>query len=71
MKSESITLALSRQLAMADNRNPQAAVMHTARALRAETKSKETYKALGEFITCTAAERQIIMEATERMIDAH
>lgn len=68
INSEALTLALSRRLAMVDKRNQQAAMIHTARVLRAETKNKDTYKALGEFITCTDAERQVIMEATERML---
>ena len=67
INSEALTLALSRRLAIADGRNQQQAMIHTARVLRAETKNPVTYNTLGEFLTATPAERQKILETTEWM----
>jgi hypothetical protein len=65
--SEALTLALSRRLAIADGRNQQQAMIHTARVLRAETKNTDTYQSLGVFLTATPAERQKILAVTEGM----
>ncbi len=67
INSEALTLVLSRRLAIADGRNQQAAMIHTARVLRAETKNPDTYQSLGAFLTTTPAERQKILEVTEGM----
>lgn len=67
INSEALTLALSRRLAIADNRNQQQAMIHTARLIRVETKNKNAYKALGEFITCSDAEREAIAAVSEKM----
>lgn len=69
INSEALTLALSRRLAIADDRNQQQAMLQTARKLRSETKNKDTYESLGIFITATPAERQKIVELTERMFN--
>jgi hypothetical protein len=65
INSEALTLALSRLLAIVDGRNQQAAMIHTARVLRAETKNPDTYQSLGVFLTATPAERQKILAVTE------
>ena len=65
--SEALTLALSRRLAIADGRSQQQAMIHTARVLRAETKNNDTYQSLGVFLTATPAERQRVVELTEKM----
>ena len=65
---EAVTLCLSRRLAQADGRNQQAAMIHTARVIRQETKSKDSYESLGLFLTATPAERQKVVEMTERML---
>ena len=70
INSEALTLVLSRRLAIADGRNQQQAMIHTARQLRAETHSKDTYESLGIFLTATPAERQKIVELSERMFIA-
>jgi hypothetical protein len=67
INSEALTLALSRRLAIVDGRNQQAAMIHTARVLRAETKKPDTYQSLGVFLTATPAERQRILAVTEGM----
>jgi hypothetical protein len=67
INSEALTLALSRRLAIADGRNQQQAMIHTARILRAETKNPDTYQTLGVFLTATPAERQRILAVTEGM----
>ena len=67
INSDALTLALSRRLAIADGMNQQAAMIHTARVLRSETKNRDTYESLGVFLTATPAERQRIVEVTERM----
>lgn len=66
MKSDAITLCLSRRFAMLEGRNQQAAMIATARIIREETKGRETYAALGDFLTATPAERQIIVDICER-----
>jgi hypothetical protein len=67
VNSEALTLVLSRRLAIADGRNQQQAMIHTARVLRTETHSKDTYESLGIFLTATPAERQKILDVSERM----
>lgn len=67
INSEALTLALSRRLAIADNRNQQQAMIQTARLIRAETKNRDTYESLGIFLTSTDAERQKIVSLTEKM----
>ena len=67
INSECLTLCLSRRLAMADGRNQQQAMIQTARIIRQETKRKDTYESLGVFLTATPAERQKIIELSERM----
>lgn len=70
MSSEVTTLLLSHKLAQADKRNVQASLLHAARAIRAQTKDKETYTALGLFITGSPADRLVIMNDMERMYRA-
>ena len=67
INSEALTLALSRRLAIADGRNQQQAMIHTARTLRAETKNRDTYESLGIFLTSTPSDRKRIVELTEKM----
>ena len=67
INSEDLTIALSSRLAIVDGRNQQAAMIHTARVLRSETKNRDTYESLGVFLTATPSERQRIVEVTERM----
>ena len=67
---ELTTILLSHKLALADKRNVQASLLHTARAIRAETKDKETYAALGLFITGSPDDRLVIMNDMERMYHA-
>lgn len=69
INSEALTLALSYRLAVADGRNQQQAMLHTARRLRAETKNHDTYASLGIFITAPPAERQKIINLTERIFN--
>jgi hypothetical protein len=68
INTEAVTLCLSRRIAMKEGRNQQAAMIHTARVIRAETKSKDSYESLGLFLTATPAERQKVVELTERML---
>lgn len=70
INSEALTLALSRRLAIADGRNQQQAMIHTARTLRAETHNHDTYESLGVFLTAAPSDRQRIVELTERMFIA-
>lgn len=70
MNSEVTTLLLSHKLAKAEKRNVQASLLHTARAIRAQTKDKETYAALGMFITGSPDDRLVIMNDMERMYRA-
>lgn len=65
MNSDALTLALSRLIAIAERRNQQESIVATARRIRATTKDKTTYSALGDFITCSPAERQKILNVTE------
>lgn len=67
INSEALTLALSRRLAVVDGRNQQQAMIHTARILRAETHNRDTYESLGIFLTAAPADRQRVVELTERM----
>lgn len=67
---ELTALLLSHKLAQADRRNVQSSLLHTARAIRAETKDKETYSALGLFITGSPEDRLVIMKDMERMYHA-
>lgn len=67
INSEAMTIALSRRLAEAEKRNVQQSMIQTARKMRSETKDKETYSALGEFITCSDDERMVIINTMERM----
>lgn len=67
INSEALTLCLSRRLAIADGRNQQQAMMQTARIIRQHTKRKDTYEALGIFLTATPAERQKIVALSEKM----
>jgi hypothetical protein len=67
VNSEALTLVLSRRLAIADGRNQQQAMIHTARVLRNETHSRDTYESLGIFLTATPAERQKILDVSEGM----
>lgn len=69
MNTDSITLALSRRVAIADGRNQQQAMVATARKLRASTCDTGSYNALGDFITCTDAERHAILNLVEGMIN--
>ena len=66
MKSDAITLCLSRRFAMLEGRNQQAAMIATARIIREETKDRETHAALGDFLTAAPAERHIIVDICER-----
>lgn len=66
MQSDAIKLCLSRRFAMLEGRNQQAAMIATARIIREETKDRETYAALGEFITATPRDRQIIVDVAEQ-----
>lgn len=66
INSEALTLALSRRLAISDGRNPQQSMIHTARVLRAETHSRDTYQSLGVLLTATPAEREHAVELAER-----
>lgn len=67
INSEALTLALSRRLAIADGRNQQQAMIHTARTLRAETRNRDTYESLGVSLTSAPGDRQRIVELTEKM----
>ena len=67
INSEALTLCLSRRLAMADDRNQQAAMIETARKIRCQTKSRDTYESLGLFLTATPQERQEVVALSERM----
>lgn len=67
INTEAVTLCLSRRIAMKEGRNQQAAMIQTARKLRAQTKNSEAYSLLGEFITATPAERVAIVSTVERM----
>lgn len=66
MNGDAVTLCLSRQFAMLEGRNQQAAMIATARRLRMTTTNEETYSSLGLFITATPRERQIMVGITER-----
>lgn len=66
MKSEVLTLCLARRFAILENRNQQAAMIAAARQLRKEA-TGETFKRLGDFITATPAERQLIVSEIERI----
>lgn len=66
MQSDAITLCLSRRFAMLEGRNQQAAMIATARIIREETNDRETYAALGDFLTATPAERHTIVDICER-----
>lgn len=67
INSEALTLVLSRRLAIADGRNQQQAIIHTARVIRNETRNRDTYESLGIFLTATPAERQKILDMSERL----
>ena len=67
INAEALTLCLSRRLAMADGRNQQAAMIDTARKIRRQTKSRDTYESLGLFLTATPQERQKVVALSERM----
>lgn len=67
INSEALTLALSRRLAIADNRNQQQAMIHTAKLIRAETRNRDTYESLGVFLTASEVDRQKIVSLTEKM----
>jgi hypothetical protein len=67
LNSHALTLALSRRLAIAEGRNAQQAMIHTARTIRSETKNQDTYASLGIFLTATPAEKDATVALTERM----
>jgi hypothetical protein len=67
INSEALTLVLSRRLAIVDGRNQQEAMIHTARRLRAETRNRDTYESLGIFLSAAPAERQKVVDMSERM----
>lgn len=67
INSEALALVLSRRLAMADGRNQQQAIIHTARVIRNETRNRDTYESLGIFLSATPAERQKILDVSERL----
>lgn len=64
--SIALNMALSRKLAMVDGRSQQEAIIACARKDRAETKSRENYRMLGEFITAKPQDRESIVEIMER-----
>lgn len=65
--SESLTLALSYRLAIADGRNVQTAILQTARNLRQSTKNERQYATLGAFINAKPEERLTIAAGIEQM----
>lgn len=67
INSEALTLVLSRRLAIADGRNVQQSMIHTARRLRAQTHNRDTYESLGMFLTASPDDRVRIVELSERM----
>lgn len=67
VNSEALTLVLSWRLAIADGRNQQQAMIHTARVIRNETRNKDTYESLGIFLSATPAERVMAVDVSERL----
>lgn len=65
--SKATTIALARRLAMADNRNQQAAIVQCA-ARMLDGAGEETKDSLMRLISATPAQRQEILSLTERMI---
>jgi len=65
--SQATTIALARRLAMADNRNQQAAIVQCA-ARMLEGADDETKGSLMRLIAATPAQRQGIVGLTERLI---
>lgn len=68
INAEALTLYLSRRLAIADGRNQQQAMMQTARIIRQQTKRKDTYEALGIFLTATPEGWEKIVALSEKML---
>ena len=64
INSEALTLALSRRLAIADNRNQQATIIQTAARLLSGADA-ETKESLMRLIAATPSERQRILNLTE------
>ena len=67
INGQATTIALARRLAMADNRNQQAAIVQRA-ARMLEGADDETKDGLMRLIAATPAQRQEIVGLTERMI---
>lgn len=67
INSQSITISLARQLAIADKRPQQAAIVQTAARLLPDADS-ETKEALLRFIAASPADRQKIVSFTERQV---
>ena len=65
--SQATTIALARRMAMADNRNQQAAIVQCAARMLDGTDAK-TKDSLMRLIAATPAQRQEIVWLTERMI---
>jgi hypothetical protein len=71
VNSDCLTLCLSRRLAIVEGRNPQAAMIATARKIRSETKKARNYDVLGEIITATPQERDLAVLTAEKMFLAY
>lgn len=67
INSQALTIALASQLAIADKRPQQAAIVQTAARLLSESEG-ETKENLMLLIAATPAQRQEIVGLTERMI---
>ena len=67
MNYEAFVLCLARRFAALENRNQQSAMVSAARRLRKEA-TGENYLRLGDFITASPVERQLIVNEMERII---
>ncbi len=67
VNSDCLTLCISRRLAIAEGRNPQAAMIATARKIRSETKKARNYDVLGVIINSTPEERNLAVLTAEKM----
>lgn len=65
--SEALTVALARQLAIADKRQQQAAIVQTAARLLSESEG-EKKESLMLLIAATQAERQRVINLTEALL---
>lgn len=66
INSQSLTIALARQLAIADKRPQQAAIVQTAARLLSESEG-ETKESLMLLIAATPAQRQQIVSVMDKM----